>query len=86
MTNEATQAASTCHGETAVARDPELAALPSSADDATSPALPTQRNQGPTCCTSPSMTLVTQSDSWTPSMTVVQKLGERRTVWPWPKL
>ena len=43
QTNEATQAASTCHGDTAVVRDPQPSALPSSADTTTSPALLNQR-------------------------------------------
>ena len=43
QTTEATQAASTCHGDTAVVRDPQPSALPSSADTAASPALSTQR-------------------------------------------
>ena len=45
MMNGATQAASTCHGDTAVVRDPQPSALPSSADTAASPALLDQRQR-----------------------------------------
>jgi len=37
LTNEATQAASTCHGDTAVVRDPPPSAIPSSADNPRAP-------------------------------------------------